>query len=344
MPVRPVPNYLRECLERHGDVTYARYGESQKLQEIEKLAGEIANTGHLTYNDLKKIIDADLWSGGTFWQWPTRAQFDERCAEHGFDDQSVAFWYGTQPTITKLLKVFRHIGPVSVVLRFIEPKDFGILSPPVEKILEIGPAHKPRDKYLNYVYDLRRLRDQRGFEKAAEVDMALWVMQEVIAAKNSRSDWLATVVPEHDRWIQAFWADEALRNIRVRNLTKSLFDTMRLPEIAEALLPPDDKHPNRDQDQVHLCARIAAVEFGLAVVEGARRTPAFPYEDLEGLTLSALVSNLELPGSRERWGHAVRLRNAAVHDGRISRDDVKELLDCMRDAIVWAGGLASPRE
>ena len=275
MSVRPMPDYLHECLERHGDVTSALYGESQKLREVEKLAVETANTGRLTYDDLETIIRVDLWSGGTFWQWPTRVQFDKRCAEHGFDDQSVVLWGGMQPTIAKLLKVLRHIEPVSVVLRFIEPKDFGILSPPAEKILEIGPAHKPLDKYLNYVYDLRRLRDQRGFESAAEVDMALWVMQEVIAAKDSQSDWLEGAVPEHDRWIDAFWADEALRNIRVRNLTKSLFGTMSLPELAEALLPPDNRYPARDQDQVHLSARIAAVEFELAVAVVAQETSTF---------------------------------------------------------------------
>ena len=345
MSIQPVSNYLHECFERHGDVTRARYGESQRLQEIEKLAVEIANTGRLTYDDLEKVIRADLWSGGTFWQWPTRTQFDERCAEHGFDDLSVALWGGTQPTIDKLLKVLRHIGPVSVVLRFIEPKDFGILSPPVEKILEIGPAHKPLDKYLNFVYDLRRLRDQRSFESAAEVDMALWVMQEVIAANNSQSDWLEAVVPEHDRWIGAFWADKVLRGIRVRNLTNSLFGTMSLPEMAEALLPPDDRRPDRDRDQVHLCARIAAVEFELAVGEIAQQSLTFRHGDLEGRTLSEVVSSLKLSrDTKGRWQRGVRLRNAAVHDPKVSREDANELLGCMRDAINRANRLTRTQE
>lgn len=341
-----MPDYLHECFERHGDVTRARYDEPQKLQEIESLASEIANTGRLTYDDIEKVNRPDLWSGGSFWQWPTRAQFDERCAEHGFDDQSVpVLWDGLQPTIDNLLKVLRHIGPVSVALRFIEPKNYGILSPPVEKILEIGPTHKPRNKYLNYVRDLTTLRDQpeRGFKAAAEVDMALWVMQEVIAAKDSRSDWLDDVVPEHDQWIDEFWDDETLRSIRVRNLTKSLFGPKRhktsIPQMAEALVLPGG-----DQNLVLLSARVAAVEFELAVGVVARVISRFQYGDLEQRTLSAVVNSLDLRIEiKERWRHAVHLRNAAVHERQISRDEANELLDCMREAIDMADELTRSR-
>ena len=343
-----MPDYLHECFERHGDVTRALYGEPQKLHEIEKLAIDIGNTGRLTYDDVEKVNRADLWSGGTFWQWPTRAQFDERCAEHGFDDQSVPLWGGVQREVPRLLKVLRHIGPVSVVLRFIDPKNYGILSPPVEKILEIGPAHRSLDKYQSYVFDLRRIRDLRDFESVAGVDMALWVMQEVIAANDSRSDWLERVVPEHDRWIDAFWADETLRNIRVRNLTKSLFGPKRhktsMPQMAEALLLPDDRHPGRDQNQVLLSARVAAVEFELAVGVVARQASRIRYGGLERRTLREVVSSLELPPkTKDRWLCAVGLRNVAVHESQISRDEANELLACMRDAIDWAQGLTKTR-
>ena len=342
--INSMPDYLHECLMRHGDVGHALYGESQKLHEIEVLAAGIYDTGRVTYDDLEIVIHADLWSGGTLWQWPTRTQFDERCGNHGFQDQSVPLWDGAQPTIAKLLNVLRHIEPVSVVLRFIEPRIFGILSPPVEKILEIGPTHKPLDKYLNYVYDLRRLQEQRRFETAAQVDMALWVLQEVIAASDARSDWLEEVVPESDQWIDAFWGDDALRRIRVRNLTRSLFGTMNLSEMAEALLPEDERHLNRVQDQLHVSARIAAVEFELAVMVVARERARLRYDELERLTLYNVVGALELPDdTRQRWRRAVHIRNAAVHDRQVTRNEVQELHDCMREAIGWADGLMRPR-
>ena len=49
------------------------------------------------------------------------------------------------------------------MLRFVAPRHYDILSPPVEKLLEMGSAHKPREKYRKYVKALRTLRDERGF-------------------------------------------------------------------------------------------------------------------------------------------------------------------------------------
>ena len=48
--------------------------------------------------------------------------------------------------VDQLLGIFRHIEPVSVVMRFIKPDDYGILSYPVEKILEVSPSPQPREE------------------------------------------------------------------------------------------------------------------------------------------------------------------------------------------------------
>ena len=192
-------DYLRECLDRHGDVTRALYGRAQDLREVERRSSRIIETGRLTYDDVETITHAGLWRGGAFWQWPTRAEFDERC-EDGAVEGLAILPRREKAAVDRLLEVFRHIEPVSVVLRFVDPRNFGILSPPVEKLLEMGPAHKPREKYRRYVKDLRTLRDERGFATAAEVDMALWVLREVVDAEHARSEWLERAVPEYRRW------------------------------------------------------------------------------------------------------------------------------------------------
>ena len=47
--------------------------------------------------------------------------------------------------VDRLLGIFRHIEPVSVVVRSVHPRNFGILSPPVEKLLErCGPTATAR--------------------------------------------------------------------------------------------------------------------------------------------------------------------------------------------------------
>ena len=134
-------NYLRECLGRHGDVTRALYGKRQELREIERRASGIIESGRLSYDDVATIIHAQFWRGGTFWQWPTREEFNERCEGDAVEGLSV-LPKRENAIVDRLLRIFRHIEPVSVVMRFVAPRNFGILSPPVEKLLEIGPAHK----------------------------------------------------------------------------------------------------------------------------------------------------------------------------------------------------------
>ena len=335
-------NYLRECLGRHGDVTRALYGKRQELREIERRASGIIESGRLSYDDVATIIHAQFWRGGTFWQWPTREEFNERCEGDAVEGLSV-LPKRENAIVDRLLRIFRHIEPVSVVMRFVAPRNFGILSPPVEKLLEIGPAHKPREKYRKYVKDLRTLRDERGFDTAAEVDMALWVMREIIDARHSRSEWLEPAVPECDSWIDAFWADRTLREIRVRNLSESLFGTMTMAEFAEALLPGALRRPKHDQ--VMLAGRIAGIEFEQAVIQvaqalrprghGDQRTPD---------SLMSVVRSLQVPAeTRDRWIRAVRIRNVAVHGEKIQRDEVDQLLGAMRDALEWAAELTMAR-
>ena len=251
-------DYLHECLDRHGDVTRALYGTRQDLPEVQRLAAGIGVSGRLTYDDVETITHVGLWRGSAFWQWPTRAEFDERC-EGGTVENLFLLPRREKAIVERLLRIFRHIEPVSVVLRFVAPRHYGILSPPVEKLLEMGPAHRPREKYRKYVRALRTVRDERGFATAAEVDMALWVMREIIDAEHSRSEWLERTVPEYRRLIDAFWADATLREVRVRNLTEALFGTMTMAELAEALLPNGLTGPK--QEQVLLAGRIAGIEF-----------------------------------------------------------------------------------
>ena len=334
-------DYLHECLDRHGVVTRALYGRTQDLREVERRASRIIESGCLTYDDVETITHAGSWRGGAFWQWPTRAEFDERC-EDGAVEGLAILPRREKAIVDRLLGIFRHIEPVSVVLRFVDPRNFGILSPPVEKLLEMGPAHKPREKYRKYVKDLRTLRDERGFATAAEVDMALWVMREVIDAEHARSEWLEHAVPEYRRWIHAFWADRTLRETRVRNLTESLFGTMTMAELAEALVP---RHLARiKQDQIVLAARVAGIEFEQAVMQLAATQPPATGDDSRSSGLMRVTRTLDVSReTRDRWVQAVRIRNDAVHGEALRRADVDRLLQAMREAIDRASESAAPR-
>ena len=150
-------------------------------------------------------------------------------------------------------------------------------------------------------------------------------------------------MPEYRRLIHAFWADATLREVRVRNLTESLFGTMTMAELAEALLPSGLTRPKHEQ--VLLAGRIAGIEFEHAVMQVARTLPPTGSEDqLARESLMSVVGTLGVPEeTRNRWMRAVRIRNDAVHGEPLRRADVDRLLRAMRDALDWASGLSGRR-
>lgn len=191
--------YLGECLNRQREVAKALFNQDQDLRKTEELATDIRLSSNLTYENVRKITDTGLWSGRGFWQWPNAEEFNDRVEQHPVGDLSTELREREEHVVDQLLVIFRHIEPVSVVMRFVRPDDYGILSYPVEKILEVSPSPQPRRKYLQYVEDLRLVQKGRGFDRAADVDMALWTLQEVMNASQAENDWLEQVVPELSR-------------------------------------------------------------------------------------------------------------------------------------------------
>lgn len=175
-------NYLRdECLKKQREVAKALFNQDQDLRKIEELAADIRLSSNLTCENVRKITDAGLWSGRGFWQWPTAEEFNDRLKQHPVGDLSTELRErGEQHVVGQLLGVFRHIEPVSVVMRFVKPDDYGILSYPVEKILEVSPSRQPRNKYLagriagielERAIKVWAMKDGRGFAEGRRWDL-----------------------------------------------------------------------------------------------------------------------------------------------------------------------------
>ena len=113
--------YLQDCLNKQAAVAMALYGQRQDLQRIQKRASRLAPRDTLTYGHIEQITDLKLWAGQQFWQWPTRTEFNKRLRDYPVAD----LWNvkgREKEVIGQLLNLFRHIEPVSVVLRFLHPK------------------------------------------------------------------------------------------------------------------------------------------------------------------------------------------------------------------------------
>ena len=318
-------DYLHDCLALHGQVTEIHYGHMQDLFRIEDETDGVRSSCQLTYEDIEKIRNSRIWSADAFGHWPSRSEVESIL-------ESTEWSFRTLPekeeqVIADLLKIFHQIELVSVILRFVEPQHYGILSPPVEQVLGIGPFRKHSRKYLAYLNNLREIRDARSFRSAAEVDMALWALQVGVLDDGLLKPDLSD--QEYESLCSGYRNDSRLHEIRVGNLTRQLFSAMSRVELSEALLATN----------VEFAGQLAGIQFEQDV---RRLTGAKPDEKLADLVRDPrfLRSIRQIPDLRvEFWWNAVRTRNKAIHlNPPPKKDHVMKLIEGLKALRRLAGG------
>ena len=123
-------SYLYRCFLLHGQLRsiYYRKSPRQDVGEIERRLEGVKSNKRLRYEDLEQIVNPDVWDAEDFGYWPPRRELEQSLESRTWD-----FWNqpkNEEDLIQGLLEVFHQIELVSVVLRFIVPKHFGIMSPP----------------------------------------------------------------------------------------------------------------------------------------------------------------------------------------------------------------------
>ena len=322
-------DYLHTCLSLHRTVTELRFKAAQPLDRVERDVQAVF-AGKLTYEVNQTILNRDLWNPDMFGYWPPD---DELKREFGAGWDLSGLPDGEDKVIRELLKVYRQIEPVSVVLRFVLPKHYGIVSSPVEKILGIGPQRRQNDRYQKYVDSLRELRDCRGFQTATEVDMALWALQvgvlDGFLKRHGEHGGQAAAIE------QAFNEDVRLRQLRARNLIKPLFDELFNTQLAEALLPTDKK----------IAAQLAGIEFEQLIRRRSERNSVRRTSQRKpccaccgaidvDVSLSKLLRNerSQFGATHQDLDCARVIRNIAIHDpSKLTRECVQKLINVAKD-------------
>lgn len=332
-------DYLHTCLALHSDLTDILYGRRQDLKKIEDRISKVRSSRQLTYEDIENMRDPKIWNTDMFGYWPQREEIESVLEAKDWD-----FWNlpkKEEKAIADLHSVFRQIEPVSLILRFIVPDEYGIVSPPVEKVLGINSfgshseKHRPNlegiysEKYLAYLHDLRDIREDRGFDRVADVDMALWVLQMGVLEgrlKNSEN---------YGALRDGFRQDSKLRQIQVRNLTKRLFDESNMSrlELAEALVATD----------VKAAGQIAGVEFERSMKRLAGAVP----DDALGKVVDEFCqdhSDLDTDFVVS-CKMAVKTRNKAMHPGlksALTGQEVERLIGAVREVDRMHNNARSP--
>jgi hypothetical protein len=299
-------NYLHRCFHSFRDVIERKYpGRAFDLPAIERSVKHLRRETPLSYLDLAQFESPKHWWFEKFWVFPPEHQISPHLKRRKFN-----FWAlpNREPdVITLLYEVFRSIELVSIILRFIKPEDYGIISPPVERVLDVRLESDAIETYLNYLSDLRTIKKHYGFKRVADADMALWVVHEKCYGE-----------PKDTEIVKAYHGDSFLLELRAKNLMDHFFDQYTYADLARALARFKPK----------LAAQIGGIAFEQMVRE---RASVFGdhYVDKE---LQTLIDDLWTDGAiddltKGRWHKARRVRNRVLHDkDNPSHNDLESLL------------------
>lgn len=299
-------DYLHTCFKLHSTLLERLSGRAEHLDAVERAVAGVRSSRKLTHTALKAIVESPEFSGARkFWSWPSAEEMQQ-----GLGDQELDLWNlprNEKALLKKLRVVFKTFESVSVVLRFVVPEHYGILSTPVEHVLGIQPAPESIDRYLNYLGNLRAIRDERKFKTAAQVDQALWTLQ--IGVYGRRLEGVEDIKAAHQQ-------DKFLRGLRVKNLADALFDSMSALDLAEAL----------SFDRLEISSQLLALEFERAVREYAGK--ASPVEDLKAIIDAHAPSHL-----RGTWQRCRALRNRAVHSRPLDHREAEDMIRATRQVL-----------
>ena len=223
-------HYLQVCLQQFEEISKVLWGKPFNLSAIEEEVRSLQSSRKLSYHNLAYFRDQKHWWFTHYWTLPSPEDVNQK-----LDGQCFDFWQLSKnnegslkerQVLEKLLDAFRSIELVSIILRFIRPDSFGILSPPVERILDVSRGSNAVDTYIHYLQNLREIRNnfQDFLPRAADVDMALWALHEKCYKPRVE-----------DRRIRAeYEQDSYMWQLRAANLVAPLAD-LPLTRLAQAL-------------------------------------------------------------------------------------------------------------
>lgn len=157
------------------------FGVHENIEIIEERVAHLRTSTAITYEDLEKIADDNLWPFSSFWAWPSREKIEDKLEETGqiLSKLKEDLESNEKNILFKLNKIFKNISLVSILLRFVFPGYYGIYSPPVLHISGAERGKNEVEDYINYLDVLRRIldiyevREIYRVERVADVDMLL---------------------------------------------------------------------------------------------------------------------------------------------------------------------------
>lgn len=301
-----VDNYLHVCQKQFERVSEERYGSPFNLKAIEEDVQHLRSEKKISYHDLTYFTKKEHWWFDRFWILPSQSQVDA-----ALENKTFNFWQLSkrnegndkeQQTIHDLLEVFRSIELVSIILRFVRPESFGIISPPVEQVLSVRRGVDAIKTYSFYLSDLRAIRDHYEFQRAADADMALWVLHDKIFSSPPKDP---TMKSEFDK-------DPFMLRLRTKNLVSPLAE-VPLSRMADAMVETMPKVAG-----LIACSAFEVAVCNRAKLKGVPLTKRRDKGEMASCTLEELINALEEQGvinhlTARSWHRLRKFRNYLVH-------------------------------
>lgn len=298
--------YLHTCLHEFPEICRKKYGTIFDFEAIEREVSRLRRNTELTYDDLHYFEAPEHWWFKRFWVFPPESSVAPALKGIKFD-----FWNlsseNESGVIRQLLYAFKSIELVSIILRFIRPEHYAILSSPTQHLLDIRRGRDLVETYVNYLRDLREIGAHCGFRRIADVDMALWVLHEKCFGTH------------RDAVIgKSFHADTFLLRLRAKNLVAPLAELSEA-QLANALLEvKPDLAALIACHALEILIRRLAAGFGLASCG-----PDLPLEQvIDSLPNFGPVD----PMRKAKWRMLKEARNEFIHSGAMPGIQERKLL------------------
>jgi hypothetical protein len=293
----------------------------EKLEEEFKPLSRGEEEFSLRHIEILKDEEHIFWRFLDWWRMPAIKQADINELKPLFRTPRP----GTEVLVKALFGVLKNIEIASCVLRFTDPVSYGILSPPVENLLNIRGS-SPWEKYINYVEALRKLRVEYGFARNADVDMALWTLAHILNSAELRN-----LDRECGNLVDSYYKKPSLiKRIAAKNSLEQFFDEKDYLNIADMFNESDHS----------IAAFIAGREIErtlrkLCKKHGYRIDEVGPDGVERNKSVSRMAADLQdiiWPEERRQVKAWYRLRSECVHDKRqVTRAEIENIIKGLRE-------------
>ena len=168
---------LKQCNDCSAATFRAKFGMIPRFTELEQVFHGVRQSDkRISYAQLAKLKDRKYWNFEDYWYLPNWWAIRKALKKTAGIFRNLP--EGEKETIAILYSIFKNIEVVSIIMRFVEPDNYGIISPPVRSALNKRAQENYVDEYLDYLNTLRAYSSEFSFIRVADADIALWSLVE----------------------------------------------------------------------------------------------------------------------------------------------------------------------